>query len=518
MTLAPTKKLSPKTVQSIILIGFIILKFVLQSILISPEYELQRDEYLHLDQAHHLAWGYLSVPPVTSWISCIILALGNSVFWIKFFPALFGALTIWIVWKTIEELNGSLFAQILGATCVLFSVLLRLNTLYQPNSLDVLCWTTLYFCIIKYLNSQKQQWLFAAAVVFALGFLNKYNIVFLILGFFPALLVTQQRKLLIQKQFYVAALLALLLILPNLLWQYNNHFPIIHHMKELSRRQLVHVERWGFLRSQLFFFIGSLFVIVSGLGALLFYKPFQKFSPFFWSVIFTLTIFIYFRAKDYYAIGLYPVYLAFGSVFLSNVLAANWKRYVRPVAVLIPVLFFIPMYQLFFPNKSPEYILQHEMKYKQWGMLRWEDGKDHQLPQDYADMLGWKELASKVDSVYAGIAVPGRTLVLCDNYGQAGAINYYTRKGIKATSFNADYINWFNLDVQYVNLIRVKEDKGKSNELTITSPYFNTALVADSITNQNAREYGTTIFVFTGAKIDIRKRIISEIATVKSDQ
>src|SRR5690606_234240 len=97
-----------------------------------------RDEYLHLDLGQHLAWSYLSVPPVTSWISYIIYLLGNSIFWVKFFPALFGALTILVIWKTIEELKGNLFALVLGATCILFSALLRLNTLYQPNSLDVL--------------------------------------------------------------------------------------------------------------------------------------------------------------------------------------------------------------------------------------------------------------------------------------------------------------------------------------------------------------------------------------------
>ena len=139
------------TKKTIILLGFIILKFALQYILISPEYDLQRDEYLHLDQAHHLAWGYLSVPPVTSWISYLIFLLGNSVFWIKFFPTLFGALTLVIVWKTIELLKGNLYALILGATCVLFSSLLRLNTLYQPNSLDVLCWTAFYYIIIQYI-------------------------------------------------------------------------------------------------------------------------------------------------------------------------------------------------------------------------------------------------------------------------------------------------------------------------------------------------------------------------------
>ncbi|RYG01051.1 MAG: glycosyl transferase, partial [Chitinophagaceae bacterium] len=70
-----------------LLIAFIAVKFILEYILISPVYDLQRDEYLHLDQANHLAWGFTSVPPITSWISLIIKFLGNSVFWVKFFPA-----------------------------------------------------------------------------------------------------------------------------------------------------------------------------------------------------------------------------------------------------------------------------------------------------------------------------------------------------------------------------------------------------------------------------------------------
>lgn len=43
--------------KTILLLGFILAKFALQYILISPVYELQRDKFLHLDQAHHLAWG-----------------------------------------------------------------------------------------------------------------------------------------------------------------------------------------------------------------------------------------------------------------------------------------------------------------------------------------------------------------------------------------------------------------------------------------------------------------------------
>src|SRR5690606_22910443 len=127
--------------------------------------------------------------------------------------------------------------------------------------------------------------------------------------------------------------------------------------------------------------------------------------------------------------------------------------------------------------------------YKKLGMLRWEDGKEHELPQDFADMLGWKELARKTDSVYALFPKSENTLVLCDNYGQAGAINYYTKKEIKAVSFNADYVNWFNLNLYYTNLIRVKTFEEKSTEFEETSPFFEKGIIAGQINNKYAREY-----------------------------
>jgi len=504
------------TKKTTILIGFIGLKFVLQFLLLSSEYELQRDEYLHLDQANHLAWGYLSVPPFTSWTSYIIQLLGNSIFWIKFFPALYGVLTIYIVWKAIEELNGNLFALILGATCVLFSALLRLNTLYQPNSFDVLSWTVLYFILLKYIKTDDLKWLYVGATAFAIGFLNKYNIVFLLIGLLPSLLVTEHRKIFLKPTLYFAILVGLVLILPNLVWQYNNNFPVFHHLKQLAETQLVNVNRFDFLKNQLLFFMGSLIVILSSFYALLFYKPFQKYRLFFFSILFTLIAFLYFKAKDYYAIGIYPIYIAFGSAYLADVLKDGWRKYLQPVAIALPLILFIPIYTVAFPNKSPEYIVQHSENYQKLGLLRWEDGKDHLLPQDFADMLGWKELALKVDSVYLSLPNKENTLVLCDNYGQAGAINYFAKQKLKAVSFNADYINWFDLSKRYENLIRVKEAEEVNVELQETSQFFQNSTLAGSITNQYAREFGTGIFVFIGAKIDIRQRIKDEIDEKKN--
>lgn len=497
------------TQKTALLLAFIALKFLLQYFLIIPGYELHRDEYLHLDQGNHLAWGFMSVPPVTSWIAWLIRALGNGEWVVRCFPALFGALTILVVWKTVERLGGGLYACVLAGSCALFSALQRLNQLFQPNSLDVLCWTTLYFFLISYIRSQNRRWLYGFAAVFAIGFLNKYNIAFAVIGLVPAILLTPQRNLLLNKHIYLALLLALLLISPNLIWQYQHKFPVFHHMKLLAETQLVNVNRADFLKEQLLYFMGGLFVIVAGLYGLLTYRPFAPYRLFFFALFITLAVFTYLRAKGYYAIGIYPVYIAFGAVYVAEKVSAAW---LRGVFVLIPVALFIPLFNVAFPNKTPEQIAANPGPYQKLGLLRWEDGKDHQLPQDFADMVGWRELAAKVDAAYASMPDRGATLVLCDNYGQAGAINYYTKLGVRAVTFNADYVDWFDLTKKYRHLVRVKNWHEREAELPETGPLFAKGYAADSVGNRYAREWGTTVFVFRDARIDINAKIEKEIA------
>jgi hypothetical protein len=113
--------------------------------------------------------------------------------------------------------------------------------------------------------------------MFCLWFPEQYNILFLLIGIIPAILLTAERKIFLKKELYLAACLALLMVLPNLLWQYRNNFPVIHHLNELAQTQLVHVNRFDFLKAQLLFFMGALVVIVMSWYALVFYKPFKPF-------------------------------------------------------------------------------------------------------------------------------------------------------------------------------------------------------------------------------------------------
>ncbi|HPE75757.1 MAG TPA: glycosyltransferase family 39 protein [Draconibacterium sp.] len=502
-----------------ILVFFVLLKFVLQYFAINPVYELHRDEFLHLDLGKHLAWGYASVPPVTSWISFVILLPGNSVFWVKFFPALFGALTIVVVWKTIEELNGNLFALIMGSVSVIFSVLLRINTLYQPNSLEYLLWTVLFFIVIKFINSENNKWLWLAAVTFAIGFLNKYNIAFLMLGLLPALAISKHRKIFVNKHFYFSMLLALLIVSPNLIWQYKNGFPVFQHLKTLAETQLVNVNRLDFLKEQLMFFAGSLFVIILAFISFFRYPPFRPFRLFFLSTIFTLAIFTWLKAKGYYAIGLYPVLLAFGSVYLEKLLSRDWLKYLKPVAVLFPVLIMVPIFRIMMPVLSPSEIIQKKEIFQKFGLLRWEDGQNHHIPQDFADMLGWKELADIVDKTFETIDDKENTIIHCDNYGQAGAINFYSKqKYTQAVSMNADYINWYPLDeMEIKNVILVKSiyDKDKNRERE--KAFFDSVELIGEISNEFAREKGTKVYLLKGAKISVNDILREEIRKNKNN-
>jgi hypothetical protein len=502
---------------TVLLLGFLLVKMVLEFQLIHPVFDLHRDEYLHLDQAKHLAWGYQSVPPLSSWIAWVILQLGNGVFWVKFFPALFGALTILVVWKIIEALKGGWFALSMGAVAILMSVFLRINILFQPNSFEYFIWTCVYYFIIQYIQTKKSSWLYGMAISIGLGVLNKYNIAFLLLGLLPALAITEHRKLFTNKHFYLAILVSLIIIAPNLYWQWANDFPVITHMQELKRTQLVNVTTGHFIKEQFLFFFAAVFVLVTAFVGFFRYDPFKPFRIFLWAFCLSIGLFIYFKAKAYYAIGLYPVLIAFGAVYLEQVLSKSWRIYLKPLCLIFPFAIMIPMFNLIFPIETPEQMRNMEADFKKFGLIRWEDGKDHEIPQDFADMLGWKEMAAKVDSAVVSLNDPKHTLVYCDNYGQAGAVNYYSKiKGMQAVSYDADYLNWFPLKDSIKHVIQVKEAKDVEREMADQENNFESVVKFGKIESPFAREKGTTILILKNTKINLNQLIRKDIAEEKS--
>ena len=504
------------TKKAIILYSFILLRFVIQYFAIGPEYDLDNDELLHLDLGKHLAWGYTSVPPVTAWISYIIIHLGNSVFWVKFFPALFGALTIVVVWKTIEELKGNLYALILGSVSVTFSILLATSVAFHPTTLDYLLWTVMFYAIIKFINSENNKWLWMVSLTFAFGFLNKYNIGFLVLGLLPAVLLTKHRKIFINKHFYLSLPVAFIIISPHLIWQYQNDFPAFYFLQTLANEQLVYLNPLDFLIEQFNYIAISFIVIPLAFISFFRYAPFKKFTIFFWTYLFTISIYLYLNAKPYYTLGLYPILLAFGAVYLEKLLSNGWLRnHLRPGVVLWPVLSFLLLHPVLLPVYSPGWIKQSEWAKTLTG---------GELPPYFTSMLGWSELANIVDNAFDGISDKENTLIQCDWYGQAGAINYYSKQNYtEAVAIHADYINWFPLDkMEIKNIILVKHSRDTDKNREKEKPLFETISLVGEVKNVHSPEYGTRVYLLKGAKQSIneilRKEILDRKTTATSNK
>jgi len=489
---------------------FIVLKIILSYALVDSAYDLHRDEFLYLDQANHMAFGFTSVPPLISVFSWVIKLFGGGFYLVRFFPAFIGALTIVYCWKIVGAIKGNLLAACLVCTAMICSIYLKLNTLYQPNSFDVLAWTAAFYYLIRYFDREQEKYLYLFAIAIALGFLNKYNILFLVIGLVPAILIGEQRKILASKHFYFAILLALSIALPNILWQINRGFPVMHHMKLLQRTQLVHMDLIPFLFSQLLFFANSIFFLLAGICTLIFYKPFAKYRWIILTYLFTMLIFIYFHGKDYYTLGLYPVLLCFGAVYFGQVLskyASIWGA-----VVIFTVVSFIYVLPLVMPVYSPMQIIKHRKRFERVGSLRWEDGKNHALPQDYADMQGWKEIAHLADIAYSRVQNKSTVLVRADNYGQAGAINYYSRyHDIRAVAYSDDYLNWFRMEKPFQDMIMITWAEDEDPQRKRERPFFKKITKIGEVKNPYAREFGASVFLMEGANINLNSIIESEI-------
>ena len=128
------------------LLAFI--KLIVPFFLQNSFYQLHRDEYLYLAEGHHLAWGYMEVPPLMGVLAWISNLFGASAFWVKIWPALFGVFTFLLVGKIILSLGGKKFALFLGWLPFVLDGYMRLFFLFHPNFLDVFFWTLIAFSIV----------------------------------------------------------------------------------------------------------------------------------------------------------------------------------------------------------------------------------------------------------------------------------------------------------------------------------------------------------------------------------
>ena len=267
-------------------------------------------------------------------------------------------------------------------------------------------------------------------------------------------------------------------------------------MKELRETQLVYVNPLDFIKEQFLLLFPALIVWIAGLVWSLGNSNYRILAWIYLSVIILL---ILGSGKGYYALGIYPVLLAAGSVVWEKLfLIRVWIRYVIGALVIGLTLPFIP---IGLPTMSPEKLaaFYKEKGIDKIGQLKWEDQKDHALPQDFADMLGWKEITEKTETFFNSLSDSAKNSsgIYCRHYGFGGSLKFYGKSKLfrsKVFSDNGSFLLWIPDDLYFKHLIFLgRRMPDKDDEVF---QHFEKVTIVDSVTSKFSRQFGDKIIYF----------------------
>jgi hypothetical protein len=295
-----------------------------------------------------------------------------------------------------------------------------------------------------------------------------------------------------------------------LVWQFQNGFPAFLHLGELQETQLVYIGRFDFALQQLLSNGTGLFVWLAGLYLIFTSGQLKRYMFFVSGFIFVILILLLFRGKPYYAFGAFPPLFALGGIFFENLL----RKYGSAVKVAFTGILLVPNLLLslvvlpYLPIEKTSKVF--EWTYNHFGLdfpLRWEDQKVHIVNQNYADMIGWEELASKTAAFYGQLSPSQQrqTVIFAEGYGAAAAFTYYSRKYPlpKVVSLSSSFAMWAPDRITAKNLIFFSSEPCP---LMPANVYTRFAFIE----NPYSRVYGRGIYLIANVKRATLKWYASE--------
>jgi hypothetical protein len=413
--------------------------------LTNGQYGYFRDELYYLALSDHLAAGYVDLAPLVVWITRFSRVLfGDSLHAIRFVPALAFGGAIVLTGLIAREMGGSRWG--IAVACIstmVCPVLLANGSRLAMNALEPLFWMGCVYVLLLAINRDEPKLLVWCGVLLGLGLENKHSMVFFLGALVVGLAATSGRRLLSTKWFWMAASIAFLLALPNVVWQYLHHFPTLEDLQNVKRtHKNVELPPIPFLVQQMLMLGAAAIVWIPGLGWLLRGKRYRFLGV---TYLAFLAVMMALKAKDYYLAPIYPMLLAAGGVGWESVgrlRRLSWA----PVAVAVLVLAGgIVTAPIVLPILPPEKVEPY-MEALGIKLAPTETGMRSRLPQYFADEFGWPEMVEAVARVYNSLPAEQRakTAILAGDYGGAGAIDFFgPSRGLpKAISAHQNYYYW----------------------------------------------------------------------------
>jgi hypothetical protein len=411
-------------------------------------YGIFRDELYFLACGQHLAWGYVDQPPLIAAVAAFTRwLLGDSLFAIRFFPAVAGALVVYLTGRIARELGGGRFAGLLAQTGALIApVFLAIHSILSMNVFEHLWWTLAVYLLVLLVNREEPRLWIAFGGVAGMGLLTKHSMGFFGVAVAAGLLLTRERRQFAQRWIWLGGEMALLLALPHVAWQVQNGFP----MWELLRNGQLYKNTpfaLGAFVSGVFLEMHpvNLLLAAGALWFLLLAEEGRRFRFLGMTVVVLIAMFIALKAKPYYVAPIYPLLLAAGGVAVGNGLARRAPAWSRAGLVVV----MLTLGAMIAPLAMPALPVETFIRYQAWLGISGPANERHRrgaLPQFFADMHGWQEIAQALARVWNTLTPEekARAAIFCSNYGSAGAVDFYGRAlGLpRAVSGHNSYFLW----------------------------------------------------------------------------
>ncbi len=138
------------------------------------------------------------------------------------------AVTVALTAEFARVVGGGRFAQWLAGLCVLLGpIFLLQGTLFFTDMFQPLTWLALGWVLVRLEQTENERWWLAFGAIAGFSLNTKYLIAFYLAALAIALLVTPRRNSLLRPWVYLGALLAFVMVLPNVLWQHAHGWPFI---------------------------------------------------------------------------------------------------------------------------------------------------------------------------------------------------------------------------------------------------------------------------------------------------
>ncbi len=405
------------------------------------------DELYFLACGQHLAWGYVDFPPLTAFQAWLTrLLFGDSPYSIRLFPSLAGAGAVLLAGALVRELGGGRFAQILAALVVLFAPgYLAVCSYLSMNSIEPSIWSGCALIVVRIVKRDDPRLWPWFGLLAGIGLLNKHTMLVFGFAIVVALLFTEDRRLMFNRWFILAGMIALGVALPNLTWEAIHHFPHLELLANIKRNgRDVQMNPIVFLAWDVLLANPVAAPLwIAGLISLL-VGSLRRFRFLGMAWIVTYAVLIVMHGRFYYLLPAFVMIIAAGAVAVERMTEPDGRRWMRPAYPVLIVLMGALLAPIAVPVLPPALYFRFT-RLTHIEQPRFEHRQTTSMPQFFADRFGWPEMVATVARVYNGLPPEERakTAIFGNDFGQSGAIDFYGPRYGLPKSIGGHLANWY---------------------------------------------------------------------------